>query len=113
MATSGKLGVLLLFAGYMLSAQKVVSARAGLISYLQGPVFVDGKRVVLQPGRFPQMKDGEMLSTGRARAELLLSPGVVLRLAENSQVRMDHTQLDDTRVTLQRGEMLIEAVQLA
>lgn len=112
-----RLGLLLFCAGGALVtpliAQKVVSARAGLITYLQGPAFLDGKRVVLKTARFPQMKDGETLSTGRGRAELLLAPGVVLRLAENSQVHMEGTQLADTRVTLERGDALIEIVQLA
>src|SRR5512135_1815439 len=112
----GRLGVLLFCAAgalFPLNAQKVVSARAGLITYLQGPAYLDGKRVVLKTARFPQMKDGETLSTGRGRAELLLSPGVVLRLADNSQVRLENSQLSDTRVTLQQGEALIEVVQLA
>ena len=114
-ACPGKLG-LLLFCGAALTpaldAHKVVSARAGLITYAQGPAFVDGKRVVLRTTRFQQMRDGETLSTGRGRAELLLAPGAVLRLPENSQVRLDDTQLADTRVTLQRGDALIEIVQL-
>src|SRR6476661_2511034 len=108
-----KFGLLLFLIGNALIAQRVVSARAGLITYLQGPAFVDGKRVVLKSTRFPQMKDGEVLSTGRGRAELLLSPGVVLRLAENSQLRLDNAQLTSTLVTLQQGEALIEVVQLA
>ena len=115
MACPAKLGLLLFCAALIpqLGAQKVVSARAGLITYLQGPALLDGKRVVLKAARFPQMRDGQTLSTGRGRAELLLSPGVVLRLAESSQVRMDDTQLSNTRVTLQQGEALIEVVQLA
>ena len=95
-----------------LAAQKVVSARAGLISYLQGPAFVDGKRVVLKTARFPQMRNGETLATGGGRAELLLAPGVILRLSENSEVRLDDTSLADTRVTLRRGDALIEIIQL-
>jgi len=113
-----KLGLLLFWSAATLlplSAQKVVSAKAGLISYLQGPAFLDGQRVILKTARFPQMRDGQTLSTGRGggRAELLLSPGVVLRLAENSKLRMDDTRLSDTRVTLEQGEALIEVVQLA
>src|SRR5579864_3677316 len=119
-ACPGKLGLLLFCAGGALIAllpspmlaQKVVSARAGLITYLQGPAFVDGQRVFLKSARFPQMRNGETLSTGRGRAELLLAPGVVLRLSEYSQLRMDDTQLAGTRVTLQRGDALIEIVQL-
>ena len=116
-ASSGKFGLLLFCAAgaVVLNAQKVVSARAGLITYLQGPAFLDGKRVILKTARFQQMRDGEILSTARggSRAELLLAPGIVLRLAESSQLRMDGTQLSDTRVTLQQGEALIEVVQLA
>ena len=95
-----------------LHAQKVVSARAGLISYVERGASLDGKRVVLKATRFPQMRDGQILST-RGRAEVLLSPGVVLRLAENSQLRMDDGQLSNTRVTLLQGEALVEVVQLA
>ena len=36
----------------------------------------------------------------------------MLRLAENSQVRMESTELADTRVTLLQGEALIEVLQL-
>jgi hypothetical protein len=96
-----------------INAQKVVSARAGLITYLQGPVLLDGKRLVLQYARFPQMREGQTVSTARSRAELLLSPGVVLRLAENSLMRLDSATLADTRVTLKQGQALLEVVQLA
>lgn len=96
-----------------LRAQKVVSARAGLITYLQGMASLDGTRVVLKIARFPQMKEGQTLSTGRGRAEVLLSPGAVLRLAENSQVRLDGSELADTGITLLKGDALIEIVQLA
>jgi hypothetical protein len=118
MTCNGKLGLFFVACSALAlpsTAQKVVSARAGLITYLVGPAFVDGNRVVLKAARFPQMRDGETLSTGqgRSRAEVLLSPGVVLRLAENSQLRIDDTELSDTRVTLQQGEALIEVVQLA
>jgi hypothetical protein len=118
MSRPGKLGLLLFCAGgalFPLSAQKVVSARAGLLTYLQGSVSIDGTPVVLKTGRFPQMKDGETLFTGpdRDRVEVLLAPDIVLRLAENSQARMDDTDLSDTRVTLQQGEALIEVIRMA
>lgn len=112
MACPGKLGLLLFCTGGAIIAQKVVSARAGLITYLQGPAFVDDQRVILTATRFPQMRNGETLSTTWGRAEVLLAPGIVLRLAENSRVRMDDTQLADTRVTIERGDALIEIVQL-
>jgi len=113
MPCPGKLGLMLFCAAAVLPAQKVVSARAGLITFVQGSAFVDGKRLILRSTRFTQMQDGETLSTGRGRAELLLAPGVVMRLSEDSRLRMDDTQLSDTRVTLERGDALVEVVQLA
>ncbi|HEY2844119.1 MAG TPA: hypothetical protein VGJ09_10735 [Bryobacteraceae bacterium] len=89
-----------------------MSARAGLITYLQGAAYLDGTRVFLKTTRFPQMRDGQALSTGRGRAELLLAPGVILRLADDSRVRMENTQLSNTRVTIERGDVLIEVLQL-
>ena len=114
MLRRGNFWLSLFCAGAMLPlyAQKVVSARAGLISYVERGASLDGKRVVLKATRFPQMRDGQILTT-RGRAELLLSPGVVLRLAENSQLRMDDGQLSNTRVTLLQGEALVEVVHLA
>jgi hypothetical protein len=111
-ACAPKLGLLILCTGTALFAQKVVSARAGLITFSQGPAFIDGKRVVLKVARFPQMKNGETLSTSRGRAELLLAPGVVLRMAENSRVRLESSLLSDTQVVIERGDALIEALQL-
>ena len=115
-AFPGKIGLLVVWGCAALvgdlAAQKVVSARAGLIAYVQGPVFVDGKRVVLKTARFEQMENGQTLSTERGRAELLLAPNAPLRLSEYSQLRIDDSRLADTRVTLQRGDALIEIVQL-
>ena len=95
-----------------LLGQKVVSARAGLITFTQGFASLDERRVAIKPTRFPQMKDGEALSTARGRAELLLAPGVILRLAENSRIRLIGTQLSDTQVEMERGDALIEVLQL-
>jgi len=118
MTCPGKLGLLLLCAGgalFPLVAQKVVSARAGLLTYLQGSVSIDDKPVVLKTARLPQMRNGETLSTGpdRDRVEVLLAPDIVLRLGEKSRVRIDDTDLSNTRVTFQQGEALIEVIRLA
>jgi len=112
MACATKLGLLVFCAGAALIAQKVVSARAGLITYVQGFASLDSRRVAIKTTRFPQMKDGEALSTARGRAELLLAPGVILRLAENSRVRLADTQLSDTHVEIERGDALIEVLQM-
>ncbi len=50
-----------------------------------------------------------MLSTGNGKVEMLLTPGVFLRLGENSQLRMVSAGLADTEVALVAGQASIEA----
>lgn len=95
-----------------LLGQPVVSVRAGLITFAQGFVAVDGQHTSQRTPHFPQLKDGETLATARGRVELLLAPAAVLRLGENSQIRITDTRLADTQITLDRGDALIEIWQL-
>lgn len=90
-------------------AQDVVAAKAGLIHYIEGDVKLSGRTVVMKSGDFPEMKKGDELRTAEGRAELLLGPGVFLRLAENSAFRLDASQLENTRLELTSGSLLIEA----
>jgi hypothetical protein len=50
-----------------------------------------------------------MLSTGAGKVEMLLTPGVFLRLGENSQLRMVSPGLADTELALVSGQATIEA----
>ena len=54
-----------------------------------------------------------MVRTADGRAEVLLTPGVVLRLGENSSLRMISNRLVDTRVELLSGSAVVEADAIA
>ncbi|MGD0620832.1 MAG: hypothetical protein ABSB67_24675, partial [Bryobacteraceae bacterium] len=56
--------------------------------------------------------EGNVVATQRGKAEILLTPGVVLRLGDNSQARMDSESITNTRVTLLSGEAIVEADQI-
>ena len=87
-------------------AQKVVSAKSGLVSFVQGRASVEGG--ALSTGEhFRQLKPGENLSTARGRAEILLNPGVILRLGEMSRLHMDDVKLTDACVSLESGSAVI------
>jgi hypothetical protein len=94
-------------------AQAVISARSGLINYVEGDVTLAGAPVVVTTTDFPQMKDGQDLVTESGRAEVLLTPGVFLRLAENSHVRMVSDSLEDTRLELVTGSAILEVGEMA
>lgn len=90
-------------------AQQVISAQSGLIHYVEGQAFQGEEPVVLKASTFPSLKAGETLRTGAGRAEVLLNPGVFLRLAEQSSVRMVDTRLANTQVEVESGSVLVEA----
>ncbi len=103
--------VLSCFAGSAL-AQGIVSARAGLIDYSDGTVLLNEKPLVHKASQFQGVHDGEYLRTERGRAEVLLTPGVFLRLGEDAQVEMIASHLTDVRLRLLKGSAVIEVDEL-
>jgi len=95
-----------------LGAQQVVSAHSGVIHQADGQVLVDGKKVELKFGQFPELKPDQELRTEEGRAEILLTPGSFLRLGENSAVRMISNRLTDTQVEVIAGSAMVECEQL-
>ena len=93
-------------------AQSIISARSGAIHHVEGKVLLDGKEVVLEFAQFPNVAEGSVLETERGRAEMLLTPGVILRLAENSGVKMIRNRLTDTRLEMTRGSGLVEVMEI-
>ena len=93
-------------------AQQVVSARSGLIHYVEGKVLLGDQKVVSKLGNFPDVKENGTLQTELGRAEVLLTPGVFLRMGENSSFRMITNRLIDTRLEFLSGSAVVEAADL-
>jgi len=96
----------------MVFAQDVISAKSGLIHYFEGEVKLDGADIVKKNAEFTSMKEGGELRTGTGRAEVLLTPGVFLRVAENSAVKLVGSNLLDTRLSLMEGSALLEVGEM-
>ena len=95
-------------------AQKVISARAGLIHNIEGTgITLDGSPVNPKQGVFPMMAEGQVLASGEGRVELLLSPGVFLRMDERSSIKMVSNKLSDTRVEIVSGSSIVEMDEAA
>jgi hypothetical protein len=97
--------------GLPLGAQPVISARAGLIHFSEGAVILDGRRIEPKPGKFEQMRDGSELRTRDGRAEVLLAPGVFLRVGEDSAIRMISNRLVDTQLEFLTGAAILNAAE--
>jgi hypothetical protein len=95
-------------------AQSVISAHSGVIHYKEGQVEVDGKPVKQDPqkGQFGEIKAGQKLIVKDGQAEILLTPGVFLRVAEDSSFRMISNKLADTRIEVLSGSVIGEVGEL-
>jgi len=105
-------GVLAAGTSFVASAQSVISAKSGLVHYVEGRVYVNDQLVESKFGNFPDVKENSQLRTEEGRAEMLLTPGVFLRVSENSAIRMMTNRLIDTRVEFLSGSALVEAGDL-
>lgn len=100
---------LLAAAGCM--AQNVAPSHSGTVHYFEGDVSIDGTKLVSQTGRFSDLKEQSTLQTAQGRAEILLTPGVLLRVGENTSVKMIDSRLMSTRVELLSGTAMVEDME--
>jgi len=88
------------------------SAVPGMLNYVEGQVTMAGQPVTSKSVGSMQLEPTEVMETKQGRAEILLTPGVFLRIGDQSSVRMISPSLADTRVQLLRGEAIVEAAQI-
>ena len=92
--------------------QSVISAHSGVVQYTEGDVTIDNQAIQPKFAQFPDLKSDQVIATEEGRVELLLTPGVFLRMTENSSVRMLSNSLADTRLSVVSGSALIEVGEL-
>ena len=124
----GILVVFMLACPRVVSGQQVVSAKAGLLHYFEGDVYVGdvadipptliltedalflsflttGKTKIPQSKtKFVQLEAGQIFSTEAGRAEILLAPGMFLRVGENCEVRFLATWLYEQSIAVPRNK---------
>ena len=105
--------VMLALAAVPASAQPVISAKSGLIAYVEGNVYLADQLVEPSATKFPDIKENSVVRTTEGRAEVLLTPGVVLHLGENSSFRLLTNRLIDTRLELLTGSAVVDAAEVA
>jgi hypothetical protein len=94
--------------GIFAIAQQTISAVPGQVNYVEGTVSLGGRS--LSPGtiRNTQVSPGQVIQTAQGKVEVLLTPGVFVRLGDNSSLRMISPSLTNTEVGLERGRALVE-----
>jgi hypothetical protein len=100
---------ILILAG-VTGAQTLVSVKSGVVQFIYGDVFLEGKRLQFPADRNILMDNEQLLNTKNGMAEVLLSPAAYLRLGKDSSVRLQNNELDRTQLDLEKGSVLIEVV---
>jgi hypothetical protein len=112
--TSGRLVGTLFAAGLMAAAQTGPAvALPGTVNYVEGQVTLNGQPLSGNHLGSTQVAPGGVLATEDGRVEMLLTPGVFLRLGDHSAVKMISPDLLDTRAELLHGEAMVEADDVA
>jgi hypothetical protein len=88
------------------------SAVPGTLNYVEGEVAVGGQPVNSQSIGSVQLQQNQVIETSQGRAEILLTPGVFLRLGDNSSLRLLSPNLTNTSVQLLKGQAIVEVTEL-
>lgn len=84
----------------------------GTLNYIEGQVSINGQPLNSSSAGKAELQAGQTLVAENGRAEILLAPGVFLRVNHGSSVRMDSPGLANTELTLERGRAMVEAADL-
>jgi hypothetical protein len=84
----------------------------GTVNYVEGQASVGTESLNSNSVGSTELQAGQILTTQKGKVEVLLIPGVFLRVGENSSLRMDSPELVNTAMTLQNGRALLEVADI-
>lgn len=88
------------------------TALPGTLNYVEGQASMNDQTLDSKSVGNADLQNGQVLETGNGKAEILLTPGVYLRIGDNSSVKMVSTNLTYTQVAVNRGEAMLEVDQI-
>jgi uncharacterized membrane protein YgcG len=84
------------------------AAQPGTLNYVEGQATLDGQPIDRNAVGSVQLRPGQMLATQNGRAEILLTPGVFVRMGGNGSLQMVSPDLANTEIRLGKGRALVE-----
>ena len=88
------------------------TAMPGTLNYLEGQASIGNQSLASKDVGTADLENGQVLETGNGMAEILLTPGVYLRLGNNTSVKMISNSLTNTEVRLHHGDAMVEVDEL-
>jgi hypothetical protein len=87
-------------------------ATPGTVNYVEGQVSIGQEVLTSNSIGSAKLEPNQFLFTGTGKAEVLLTPGVFLRLGDNSSLQMISPDLLNTRVALDKGDATVEVAEI-
>ncbi len=84
----------------------------GTLNFVEGVVNIGAQALDSKSIGSAELKTGQSLTTKTGKAEILLTPGVFLRVGRNSSVKMISSSLTDTGVGLDTGHAIVEVAEI-
>ena len=88
------------------------TAMPGTLNYVEGHASIGDQTLDSKSVGEVNLQNGQVLETGKGKAEILLTPGVYLRLGSNSSAKMISNSLTDTEIDVAQGEAMLEVDEL-
>ncbi len=88
------------------------SAVPGTLNYVEGQASIGDQALDSKSIGTAELQPGQSLVTEKGKAEVLLTPGVFLRIGNNSSVKMISPSLTDTEVEVDRGHAMLEVAEI-
>jgi len=88
------------------------SALPGTLNYVEGQVSMGAETLNSKSIGSAELQPGQALTTDNGKAEILLTPGVFLRLDDHSSATMVSPTLTDTQVQITKGRAMVEVADL-
>ena len=89
-----------------------VPPQPGTVNYIEGQAAIGAQALTDKSVGSAKLAAGQSLSTQDGRAEILLTPGIFLRVGDRSSLQMISPGLADTIMALQEGRAMIEVADI-
>ena len=92
--------------------QNANPAPPGTINYVEGQASIEGRPLSPSSVGNTTLQAGQVLATSNGKTEVLLTPGIFVRLGDDATVQMVSPNLTHTEIRLDRGRVDVEVDQI-
>ena len=110
--TLGLLAAMLLAVPVSFADTNKNPAIPGTVNYVEGEVSIGAQDLTSKSIGSAQVEPGQSLTTATGKSEMLLTPGIFLRLGNHSSAQMVSSSLTNTQVSITEGEAMLEVDEL-